>query len=134
MNTPIKSPPPQRNLVGVLEKIKSAYVLWHQYHDTLPKTQRYSLGNRIDKVFIELIEATATGSFLAKDEKLPYVRLATRKLDLLKVLLLVSWETKALDNKKYLALSLLLDEVGKMLGGWMGQIIRQNSPAEAREK
>ena len=136
MTEPIKAPP-QRNLVGVLEKIKSAYVLWHEYHNTLPKTQRYSLGNRIDKIFIELIEATVTASFLPKEEKMPYIRLAIRKLDLLKVLLLVTWETKSLDNKKYIALSLPLDEVGKMLGGWYGQTEKyikeihnkQNSPA-----
>ena len=120
-----------------MEKIKSAYVLWHEYHNTLPKTQRYSLGNRIDKIFIELIEATVTASFLPKEEKMPYIRLAIRKLDLLKVLLLVTWETKSLDNKKYIALSLPLDEVGKMLGGWYGQTEKyikeihnkQNSPA-----
>ena len=126
--------------MGVLEKIKSIYILWHQYHDTLPKTQRYSLGNRIDKIFIELIEVTATASFLTKEEKLPYIRVAVRKLDLLKVLLLVTWETISLDNKKYIALSLPLDEVGKMLGGWYGQTEKymqenpnkQNSPTVAR--
>ena len=127
---------------GVLEKIKSIYILWHQYHDTLPKTQRYSLGNRIDKIFVELIETTATASFLPKEEKLSYIRVAIRKLDILKILLLVIWETKSLDNKKFIALSLPLDEVGKMLGGWYGQTERymkdisnkQNSPAKAREK
>jgi len=125
-----------------LEKIKNAYILWHEYHNTLPKTKRYSLGNRVDKIFIELIEVTATASFLPREEKLPYIRVAIRKLDLLKVLLLVGWETKALDNKKYIALSLPLDEVGKMLGGWHGQtekymketLSKQNSPAVAREK
>ena len=108
----------------------------------MPKTQRYSLGNRIDKIFIELIEVTATASFLSKEEKLPYIRVAIRKLDLLKVLLLVTWETKSLDDKKYIALSLPLDEIGKMLGGWYGQtekyiketLSKQNSPAVAREK
>jgi len=123
-------------LPGILEKIKSAYILWHGYHDTFPKTQRYSLGNRIDKIFIEWIEETATAYFLPQDKKLPYV-VASRKLDLLKILLLVAWETKSLDNKKYIALSLPLDEVGKMLGGWSGQLertLKQNSPVKTREK
>jgi hypothetical protein len=132
----LKAPPP-RVLPGVLEKIKSAYILWHQYHSILPKTQRYSVGNMIDKIFIELIEVTATASFFSKNEKLPYIRVAIRKLDLLKVLLLVIWETKSLDNKKYISLSLPLDEIGRMLGGWYGQTEKymkevhnkQNSPA-----
>jgi len=42
-------------------------------------------------------------------------------------LLLILWETKSLDNKKYLILSEKIDEMGRMLGGWSGQIVKQNS-------
>ena len=81
------------------------------------------------------MEAVASASFLLKEEKLPWVRLATRKTDTLKILLMVLWETKSLQNKKYIALSLQLDEIGKMLGGWNGQIVKQNSPTtKAGEK
>ncbi len=38
---------------------------------------------------------------------------------------MVLWETKSLDNKKYIALSLQMDEIGKMLGGWQGQLSKQ---------
>lgn len=31
---------------------------------------------------------------------------------------MILWETKSLDNKKYIALSVTLDEIGKNLGGW----------------
>ena len=119
-------PPPAR-ILPVLETVKRAYIIWHEYHNILPKTQRYSLGNRIDKIFIELIEAILTAIFLAREEKLPYVRLSIRKLDVLKVLILILWETKSLDNKKYIVLSVPIDEVGKMLGGWYGQVSKQNS-------
>lgn len=81
-----------------------------------------------------MIEATATASFLVRGEKIPYIKRAIQKLDTLKILLMVLWETKALDNKKYSALSLPIDEIGKMLGGWNGQIIKQNSPIAMREK
>jgi hypothetical protein len=41
---------------------------------------------------------------------------------LLKFFLQVAWEIKALDNKKYIRLSEKLDEIGKMLGGWLKSI------------
>lgn len=126
--------PPPPKLLPVLERLKAAYILWSSYYQILPKTQRYSLGERLDTLFVEVIEAIACASFLARNEKQPYVRLAIRKLDTLKVLLMVLWETKSLDTKKYGALSLPLDEVGKMLGGWNGQLSKQNSPAGAGEK
>lgn len=34
------------------------------------------------------------------------------------------WETKSLDNKKYIALSEKIDEIGRMLGGWNGQLTK----------
>ena len=129
----IKSPPSQK-LLPLLQKVKTAYILWYEYYQTLFKAHRYSLGQRIDTLFVEIIESISIASFLPKEEKRSYVSVAIRKLDTLKVLLMVLWETKSLDNKKYIVLSLHLDEIGKMLGGWNGQLVKQNSPAKAREK
>ena len=50
------------------------------------------------------------------------------KVDTLKVLTMVLWENKSLDDKKYIQLSLKIDELGKMLGGWRGKLQKQNSP------
>jgi len=112
----------------VLEKLKQAYLLWHNYHGILAKTHRYSLGQRIDDLFIQAIEAIAAASFLSKQEKIPYVRLAIRKIDTIKILLMIVWESKSLDTTKYATLSVEIDSVGKMLGGWNGQLQKQNSP------
>jgi hypothetical protein len=92
------------------------------------------LGEKIDSLFVEIIEAVSAAVFLQKQEKLPYVHVAIRKLDTIKVLLLVLWETRSLDIKKYVAFSLLLNEIGKMLGGWSGQLQKQNSPEKSGEK
>jgi hypothetical protein len=77
---------------------------------------------------MEIIESVVTASFLRKEEKLPYVRLAIRKSDTLKIFLMILWETKSLDTNKYIQLSEKLDEIGRMLGGWNGSLTKQNSP------
>lgn len=102
--------------------------MWYTFYQNLPKAHRHSLGQRIDILFVEIIEAISAASFLSKQEKHPYVRLAIRKADTLRVLLMILWETKSLDDNKYIALSLMLDDAGKMLGGWNGQLTKQNSP------
>ena len=121
------SSPPQLSL-PLLQKTKYAYLVWYEYYQTIPKTHRHSLGQRIDTLFIQIIEALATASFLARQEKLPHVHLAIRKVDVLKILLMILWETKSLDDRKYIALSTKIDEIGKMVGGWNGQLRKQNSP------
>ena len=125
-------PPPR--LLPLLQKMKETYILWYSYLLTLPKTHRYSLGQRIDTFCIETIEAIAIASFLSPAEKQPYVRLAIRKVDTVKILLMILWETKSLDNKKYLALSVKIDEVGRMLGGWKKGLETKLSPHNGREK
>ena len=128
----MKSTPPPR-ILPVLQRVKSLYILWYDYYQTIPKIHRHSLGQRIDTLFVETIEAISIASFLSKEEKQPWVRLAVRKVDTIKILMMVLWETKSLDNKKYIALSTPLEEIGRMLGGWQGQISaqlsKQNSPA-----
>jgi hypothetical protein len=125
--------PIPRPLLPLLQKTKSAYLLWYKYYQTIPKTHRHSLGQKVDTLFVEVIEALATASFLAQEEKLPSVSLALRKTDTLKIFLMILWETKSLDNKKYIALSGKIDEVGRMIGGWNGQLQKQNSPRKGEK-
>ena len=123
--------PPPTKLLPILERLKTGYKLWFEYYQVLPKAHRYTLGSRIDVLLINTIEAISAASFSPRSAKLPHAQLASRKLDTAKVLLLILWETKSLDDKKFIALSAPLEEVGRMLGGWQGQIIKQNSPSTA---
>jgi hypothetical protein len=70
--------------------------------------------------------------FLPKEEKYPWIKLAIRKTDTVKILLMVLWETKSIDNKKYVELSEPLNEIGKMLGGWQGQILRNTKLTDVK--
>ena len=78
-------------------------------------------------LFIEVIELAFLASYFYKAQKIPYVQKAVMKLDLLKFFLQIAWEIKALDNKKFTLLSEKLNEVGKMLGGWLRQLTKENS-------
>jgi hypothetical protein len=81
-------------------------------------------------LFTDTIEAVSIAIFLSREEKTPYIRLAIRKINTLNVFLLILWENKSLDNKKYIVLSEKTDEIGKILGGWLGQTLKQNSPVK----
>ena len=110
-----------------MHKIKSVYVLWYDIYRIVPKVHRYTLALKIDTLFIELIEMCASASFVQKHDKIPYLRTAIRKLDTLKILLMILWETRSIDTKKYELLAVPLEETGRMLGGWLGQT-EKNSP------
>jgi hypothetical protein len=125
---------PRSNLLPILEHIKQSYLLWHGYHSILVKAKRYTLGEKIDVLFIDIIEVVSGAVFLPRQEKLPYLRVVIRKLDTLQLLLMILWETKTLETKKYAVLSAQLVVIGKMLGGWYSQVEKQNSPSKVGEK
>lgn len=110
------------------------YILWHEYHATIPKTHRYTLGSKVDALFVEVMESVSAAAFLPRDKKMPYVQVAIRKVDTLKLLLMILWETKSLDTKKYTVLAEMIYEVGKMLGGWNGQLAKNSAPPKRGEK
>lgn len=134
MHTPNNITPPPANvqgkLVPILGKIKSIYIFWYSIYHTVPKTHRYTLALKIDNLFVETIEMCTCASFVQKVDKIIYLRTAIRKLDTLKIMLIILWETRSIDTKKYELLSVPLEEIGKMLGGWLGQTekVDKNKP------
>ena len=56
--------------------------------------------------------------------------MAIRKNDTLKVLMMILWETKSMDDKRYILLSKQIDEMGKMLGGWLSHL-QKDSPSKS---
>ena len=119
---PIRTPPPL-TVPLVLVRAKEAYQLWHGSIENLKRVDRYTIGAKIDDIFLSLLELIFRGCFAYdKFEKLSLVSHAIAKSDLLKFFLQIGWEQKAIDYKSYGALILLLDEVGRMLGGWKKSI------------
>ena len=84
-------------------------------------------------LFVELLELVFLASYLNKKEKIPYLRNAISKLDLIKFFFQVLWELKDIDDKNYLIISEPLNEAGRMLGGWLRKMEKE-TPAGAGER
>lgn len=104
------------------------YALWREIHNHFPKKSRHTLGRKIDGAFVEMFELIFTAGYLSKDKKLPFVQKAISKTDLLKFFLRVAWEVNDIGEKKYVALSEPLDEIGRMLGGWARNVESRTQP------
>ncbi len=84
-------------------------------------------------LFVELLEFVFLASYLSKKDKIPYLRNAISKLDLVKFFFQVLWGLKDINDKNYLAFSEALGECGRMLGGWLRKMEKE-TPAEAGER
>ncbi len=106
---------------------KECYLLWHNFLPHLPRLSRYTLGVKIDNLFIELLETTFTAKYAKRENKLIFLDELSRKLDNLKFFITLLWEAKGLNAVKYGQLSQKLTTAGKMLGKWL-QLFKNGTP------
>ena len=117
--------------VPILSKLSETYILWNQYSVHMPKVSRYSLGSKIDELLVDLIQIILFASYAKKNEKLAAITKASVKLDAVKFFLQLAWKSKAMKTAHYTLLSQPLNEIGKMLGGWIKNAQKENSQLQA---
>ncbi|MEK9178218.1 MAG: diversity-generating retroelement protein Avd [Patescibacteria group bacterium] len=105
--------------IPIFTKTYELYKTFYGYLPAFPKKDRYTLGQKCELVLLDLLEAIILAGNLSKQEKLPILKQASLKVDILKVLFRLGKDLKIVDNKKYLVFEGYLQEIGKMLGGWI---------------
>ena len=105
--------------IPIFQKTYDLYKMFYEICVHFPKKDKYTLGQKIENGILKLLESIILASQLAKTEKAPILKQASGKLDIIKVLIRLSNDLKIIDSKKYLNLQSSLQEIGKMLGGWI---------------
>ncbi|KKQ38270.1 MAG: S23 ribosomal protein [Candidatus Levybacteria bacterium GW2011_GWC2_37_7] len=98
------------------------YELYKNFYSNLssfPRKDRYTLGQKCEKILLELLEKIILASNISKQEKLPVLREASVKVDLLRVFFKLGKDLKIIENIKYIELENSITEIGKMVGGWI---------------
>lgn len=100
-------------------KTYGLYKTFYEFLPTFPKKARYTFGQRCEVVLLELMEAIVVASSLPKSEKLPILKKASVRLDLVKVFFRLGKDLRVIENRQYSILDSQTQEIGKMLGGWI---------------
>ncbi len=105
--------------IPIFKKSYDFYKAFYIFRTTIPKIDKYAIWQKAENLAIEIIEGIMTASYKSKFEKSAVLEKVSLNLNLLRVLLRLMKEVKTIDNKKYTALEEILDEIGRMLGGWI---------------
>ncbi len=108
--------------IPIFHKIYDLYTLLHKYQPTIPKLQRYTLWQKCENTTLALLEVLIETGHRKGEERLDCLYRISDKLDLLKVLIRLSKDTRTIDNQQYLMIQALIQEIGKMVGGWIKSV------------
>ncbi len=86
---------------------------------TIPKFERHTIWERVVTIAILILEQLLNVGSAKNHERPILLERISNKLDLLKLLVRLSFDAKAIGFKKYVEIEKILDEIGKMLGGWI---------------
>jgi len=101
---------------------KKSYDLYKDFYTlrlSVPKQDRYTLWQKCESLLIEVLEGILFASQQSKLDKLPTLEKTSVKLNFLRVCVRLMKDIKAIDAKKYVIIEANLDEIGRMLGGWI---------------
>ena len=105
--------------IPIFKKIYDLYKIFYGYRIFVAKQDRYTIWQRCENIILDILEGILLASQTYKTEKLPILKKTSLKLNFLRVFLRLMKEVKTIDNKKYVILEELVDEIGRMLGGWI---------------
>ncbi len=108
----------------LFKKVYDLYKLLHLYHDKIPKSKRYTIWQKCELSTLDLLESLIATSHVSGEKRLASLRFMSQKIDLLKVLIRLAKDTQAIDIKKYVNIETVLQEIGKMTGGWIKFVSR----------
>lgn len=105
--------------IPIFKKTYDLYKTFYSYRDTIKKQDRYTIWLRTENILLDMFESILCASQTHKEQKLAALETASIKLNFLRVFLRLMKDTKSIDAKKYMALQAQIDEIGRMLGGWI---------------
>jgi len=105
--------------IPIFKKAYELYKLFHEYRKVVPKQDRFTIFERGEHLILDVIEAILQASSESKSSKIPTLDRCSLKLNMLRVFVRLMKDVKAIDSKKYVVLESNIDEIGRMLGGWI---------------
>jgi len=110
---------PQPFDIPIFHKVYDLYKFVHCLQQLIPKSQRYTLWQKCENNILVLLEDVVSIRNVQANKRYPHLLRMSSGVDFLKVLIRLAEETKSINQKNSLQIQSSLQEIGKMIGGWI---------------
>ena len=105
--------------IPILKKSFELFKTFHEYRKLVPKAERFTVYERSENIIIDIIEYFIEAGYGKNAYKALILEKASVKLNTLRFFVRLLKEIRSFDSKKYIVLQEMIDEIGRMLGGWI---------------
>ncbi|OGG62364.1 hypothetical protein A3C19_00225 [Candidatus Kaiserbacteria bacterium RIFCSPHIGHO2_02_FULL_54_22] len=112
----------------MLERAKAAYKMWLIVHRKMARSERFGIGDRIDALWLDLLDSLRKAAYASVSQKLPPLEEALRAVDAVRFFIQIAWESDLMAQSHFISLGKDIEEIGRMVGGWKRGILAKNPP------
>ncbi|MBI2100453.1 MAG: four helix bundle protein [Candidatus Vogelbacteria bacterium] len=105
--------------MSIVHKLREFYLTAYLVGKKLPKRERFGLWGKIETVILEVLVLLIEAGLSSKINKLPILERTRIKIETIKQLVRLSNEGKIIEEKAYLDQQNQLQEISRMLNGWI---------------
>jgi len=103
--------------LAIFEKTYELILWLYPTVNKFPKSQRFVLGQQIETAILKILEGIIEAN--QERNKIPYLKQVSIELDKLRILIRLSKDLRFISIRQYGFVADKVNEIGKMLGGWM---------------
>jgi len=105
--------------IPIFKKAYELYKFLHAIRNGIAKQDRYTIFLRCENLNLKVVEGILEASRLSQIKKLPVLEKTSLKLNFLRFFIRLMKDVKSINLKQYAQLEERIDEIGRMLGGWI---------------
>ena len=103
----------------IIHKTYALYRALHAIEKTIPKMNRFTVWQRSENICLDLLHGLLSISHQSPEVRLGSLAQLAPTIDMLRVFIRLSVDVKAINENQYITLQAAIDEIGRMLGGWL---------------
>ena len=103
--------------LSIFEKTYEMILWLYPTVNKFPKSQRFVLGQQIENTILQILKGIIQVN--VEINKKPYLKQISVELDKLRILIRLSKDLKFISIRQYQFIAEKINEIGKMLGGWL---------------
>lgn len=102
-------------------------------HRNIERTARFGIGNKVDQLFLELLELLRKAGYTPINKKIILLESVSEHIDSLRFFIQLLWELRLISNPQYISLAADMEDLGKMVGGWKKGLLQKQIKPDAQQ-
>ncbi len=108
--------------IPIFQKSYDLFKTLHEFQNSVSKLERHTLWKKCEERSLDILSGLLKTSHLTREKRPIQLQQVSNNLDILRVFIRLAHDVKAIDQKKYIVLQSFMDEIGRMLGGWIRKL------------